>query len=254
MVADYGQLELRILAAMADCKSMQEAFRLGGDFHSRTALGMYDNIKEAIKAGRPCHVSTCASHVHADPSLIPGLSGLAGGQGRRSQRHMYTYVYVHALCLCFSHQSPCQRCSCPSSRTYAETCILEWDGGEDHKPSPTPLLKDMFANERKKAKILNFSIAYGKTAHGLAKDWGTSLSEAEETVERWYSDRPEVGFPACSSCLLGSSADGHADSPGWVLHCGVCMRHAESDLEAHGAEAWQEAGAEAVMLPRALAS
>eukprot|EP00879_Flechtneria_rotunda_P031940 GHRR01035059.1.p1 GENE.GHRR01035059.1~~GHRR01035059.1.p1 ORF type:complete len:152 (-),score=20.37 GHRR01035059.1:182-601(-) len=35
VVADYGQLELRLLAHMADCKSMIRAFELGGDFHSR---------------------------------------------------------------------------------------------------------------------------------------------------------------------------------------------------------------------------
>ena len=51
IVADYGQLELRLLAHMAECKSMLEAFRLGGDFHSRTALGMYDHIQAAITAG-----------------------------------------------------------------------------------------------------------------------------------------------------------------------------------------------------------
>ena len=51
IVADYGQLELRILAHMANCTSMIEAFKLGGDFHSRTALGMYDHIKEAIEKG-----------------------------------------------------------------------------------------------------------------------------------------------------------------------------------------------------------
>lgn len=38
-------------------------------------------------------------------------------------------------------------------------------------------------------QILNFSIAYGKTAHGLSKDWGVTLDEAEETVKRWYADR-----------------------------------------------------------------
>lgn len=38
IVADYGQLELRILANITECKSMIEAFKLGGDFHSRTAL------------------------------------------------------------------------------------------------------------------------------------------------------------------------------------------------------------------------
>ena len=123
IVADYGQLELRILAHMANCSSMIEAFELGGDFHSRTALGMYDHIKRAIDQG---------------------------------------------------------------------DCLLEWDGGENYTPPPVPLLKDMFSSERRRAKVLNFSIAYGKTAHGLSKDWGVTLKEAEETVERWYAERAEV--------------------------------------------------------------
>ena len=49
-----------------------------------------------------------------------------------------------------------------------------------------PLLKDVFATERKRAKTLNFSIAYGKTAMGLSKDWGVSLQEAKDTLHRWY--------------------------------------------------------------------
>lgn len=51
IVADYGQLELRVLAHMANCQSMKTAFKLGGDFHSRTAVGMYDHIQRAINAG-----------------------------------------------------------------------------------------------------------------------------------------------------------------------------------------------------------
>lgn len=27
---------------------------------------------------------------------------------------------------------------------------------------------------------------YGKTALGLSKDWGVSLTEANETLDRWY--------------------------------------------------------------------
>jgi DNA polymerase-1 len=126
IVADYGQLELRILAHMANCQSMLTAFKLGGDFHSRTALGMYDYIQDAIAKG---------------------------------------------------------------------DCLLEWDGvAEDgsYTPPPVPLLKDLYGAERRRAKVLNFSIAYGKTAHGLSKDWGVSLKEAGETVEKWYSDRKEV--------------------------------------------------------------
>jgi len=82
----------------------------------------------------------------------------------------------------------------------AGKCILEWDGPHGSK-SPTPLLKDMFSSERRKAKILNFSIAYGKTAHGLAKDWKVDLKEAQDTVNKWYSDRPEVRIETTSSLI-----------------------------------------------------
>lgn len=57
IVADYGQLELRVLAHLTNCKSMLDAFKSGGDFHSRTAMGMYGHIQEAIEAG----MSTFAS-------------------------------------------------------------------------------------------------------------------------------------------------------------------------------------------------
>ena len=33
---------------------------------------------------------------------------------------------------------------------------------------------------------------YGKTAHGLSKDFGVSLEEAKEILGKWYKDRPEV--------------------------------------------------------------
>lgn len=121
IVADYGQLELRLMAHITGCKSMIDAFESGGCFHSRTAVGMYDYIKKAVDDGK---------------------------------------------------------------------VLLEWDYG---KGQPTcPLVKDTYASERRKAKTLNFSIAYGKTVHGLAADWGITIDEAQETLEAWYRDRPEV--------------------------------------------------------------
>ena len=121
LVCDYGQLELRVLAHMTNCKSMIEAFQSGGDFHSRTAMGMYDEVAAAVAKNE---------------------------------------------------------------------VLLEWDY-RDGDP-PKPLLKDVYGAERRKAKTLNFSIAYGKTAFGLAKDWGVTKDEAKDTLERWYADRPEV--------------------------------------------------------------
>ncbi|KAJ0500703.1 putative DNA-directed DNA polymerase [Helianthus annuus] len=54
------------------------------------------------------------------------------------------------------------------------------------------LMLDMYASERRKAKMLNFSIAYGKTPVGLARDWKVLVNESKETVKRWYNGREEV--------------------------------------------------------------
>ncbi|CAG9313419.1 unnamed protein product [Blepharisma stoltei] len=121
IVADYGQLELRVLAHMTNCQSMINAFHAGGDFHSRTAISMYPEIKQAVDEGK---------------------------------------------------------------------VLLEWDKSQGEPPAP--LLKSLYAAQRKTAKTMNFSIAYGKTAHGFAKDWGCSLEEASEALKRWYAERKEV--------------------------------------------------------------
>ncbi|KAF5205146.1 Dna polymerase i a protein [Thalictrum thalictroides] len=123
IVADYGQLELRILAHLANCRSMKDAFKAGGDFHSRTAMNMYSHIREAVEK---------------------------------------------------------------------QEVLLEWHPQSSDDKSPVPLLKDAFGSERRKAKMLNFSIAYGKTPVGLARDWKVSVKEAKATVNLWYSDRKEV--------------------------------------------------------------
>ncbi|KAH9288195.1 hypothetical protein KI387_032312 [Taxus chinensis] len=123
IVADYGQLELRILAHLSNCKSMLDAFKAGGDFHSRTAMNMYPHVRDAVEKNN---------------------------------------------------------------------VLLEWDPQPGEEKPPLPLLKDVFATERRKAKMLNFSIAYGKTAVGLSKDWKVTLQEAKETVNLWYKEREEV--------------------------------------------------------------
>ena len=122
IVADYSQLELRLLAHITKCHSMIDAFKAGGDFHSRTAMTMFDNVSKAVEKGE---------------------------------------------------------------------CVLERDSANSTSDS-IPLLKDMFSVERRKAKTLNFSIAYGKTVMGLARDWNVSREEASETLMLWYKERQEV--------------------------------------------------------------
>lgn len=109
-----------MLAILTNCKSMIEAFKVGGDFHSRTAATMFDNIKKELEAG---------------------------------------------------------------------TLLMEKPKDPEDK---RPVVKDKYANERKKAKTMNFSVAYGKSAFGFAKDWNCTVQEAEKFVELWYKERPEV--------------------------------------------------------------
>lgn len=68
--------------------------------------------------------------------------------------------------------------------------LLEWDKSKG--AAPVPLIKDKYAAERRKAKTMNFSLAYGKSAHGFAKDWNCSIKEANEVLEAWYNERKEV--------------------------------------------------------------
>ena len=52
--------------------------------------------------------------------------------------------------------------------------VVEW--GKSQGEATVPLLKEKYASERKKAKTVNFSIAYGKTAKGFAEDWNCTLA------------------------------------------------------------------------------
>jgi DNA polymerase-1 len=68
--------------------------------------------------------------------------------------------------------------------------LLDWDYS---KGQPTmPLLKNVFASERRKVKSLNFNVAVDKSTHGLAQDLGISHEEAQKEIDAWYADRPEV--------------------------------------------------------------
>lgn len=51
IIADYGQLDLRVLAHTCGCPNLVNALSTGIDLHSHTAVQMYPYLQEAIDAG-----------------------------------------------------------------------------------------------------------------------------------------------------------------------------------------------------------
>lgn len=124
---------------MTKCRSMLEAFVLGGDFHSRTALNMFDHIQDVRgrkwtphRLGYSIPSSACLpaviSAAHPAPTCV-AISLSPGG---------FVVCWTHLLAQAISKGD----------------CLLEWDG---EGKSPKPLLKDLFASERRKAKVLSLT-------------------------------------------------------------------------------------------------
>lgn len=53
-------------------------------------------------------------------------------------------------------------------------------------------IKAKYKEERDSAKIVNFSISYGKTHHGFAKDWGWPLDKAEKFINDYFKQFPKI--------------------------------------------------------------
>lgn len=55
-------------------------------------------------------------------------------------------------------------------------------------------LEDITIEERSIAKSINFSIAYLTSAYGLAQRLNISVKEAQDFIDRWFQDKPEVKY------------------------------------------------------------
>ena len=72
--------------------------------------------------------------------------------------------------------------------TQAKNMIKAFHSGKDFHQETA----DAFKVDRTKAKAINFGIAYGKTAHGFALDWNCSEKEAQEYLDKYFINFPEV--------------------------------------------------------------
>ena len=63
--------------------------------------------------------------------------------------------------------------------------LLEWDEKEGES-AKVPLLKDKYASERRQSKVLNFSIAYGKTATRSLERFRCECERSTEYCREMY--------------------------------------------------------------------
>lgn len=72
--------------------------------------------------------------------------------------------------------------------TGCKAMIDAFNGGKDFHQETA----DKFGVDRKTAKSINFGIAYGKTAFGFSKDWGTTEEEAQSMLDKYFAEFPEI--------------------------------------------------------------
>jgi len=65
-----------------------------------------------------------------------------------------------------------------------------------HQETAKQVFSDLTAlfpeEQRRRAKIINFSMIYGASAFSLGKELGTSTSEAQKFIDRYYENHPKV--------------------------------------------------------------
>jgi DNA polymerase-1 len=70
------------------------------------------------------------------------------------------------------------------------------EGRDIHQDTANQVFGDTTAlfpeEQRRRAKIINFSIIYGASAYSLARELGSSNSEAQEFIDRYYAKYPKV--------------------------------------------------------------
>ncbi|MFI5405003.1 MAG: DNA polymerase, partial [Nitrososphaerales archaeon] len=76
-----------------------------------------------------------------------------------------------------------------------DPALIKWfkDGEDIHQKTADLISKRLNKPfDRSKGKLLNFSILYGKTAYGFAKDWNTTEEVAQEIINAWFFVLPKV--------------------------------------------------------------
>lgn len=85
IVADYSQLELRILAHVTNCKSMIDSLNAGGDYHSWTAYDMFAEVREAVDSNK-CQIASTRQD-------LPLVKSMFGPQRSKAKAINFSIAY-----------------------------------------------------------------------------------------------------------------------------------------------------------------
>jgi len=92
--ADYSQIELRVVACLADDKVMKEAFKTGEDIHSKTAAEIFNKSIEKVTAAERRVAKTVNFGVLYGISSY-GLSQQLGIEQGKAAEYIKKYFTVH---------------------------------------------------------------------------------------------------------------------------------------------------------------
>ena len=87
IVADYSQLELRILGHVTNCESMIKSLNAGGDYHSWTAVDMFEHVRLAIEEGK------CTVVALADQKDVPTVKSMFPGERSKAKAVNFSIAY-----------------------------------------------------------------------------------------------------------------------------------------------------------------
>ena len=173
IVADYSQLELRILAHVANCESMIKSLNAGGDYHSWTAYDMFSEVREAVDSGA-CQIAATSAAVNT-----PLVKSVFGGQRSKAKAINFSIAY-----------GKCARSIAEEmdiELTEAEQLLTRWYAS---KPEVAQWKLDTVFSARVTKKV--------KSILGRTRD----IPHINKAVWKGRSERAAVNH-----CIQGSAAD-----------------------------------------------
>ena len=227
--ADYSQIELRVLAHIADIDALKSAFADGLDIHAMTASEMFNvplkdmdpsvrRRAKAINFGIIYGISAfglanqlgisrgeAGDYIKTYFARFPGIRDYMEATKEEARKNGYvTTIFGRKIHYPEINSKNQQRRAFMERAAinavyYADIDALKRafaDGLDIHAMTASEMfnvpLKDMDPSVRRRAKAINFGIIYGISAFGLANQLGISRGEAGDYIKTYFARFPGI--------------------------------------------------------------